>query len=66
MKDADLEGLAAFVHGQLVALHRIAIMYNRAQGNHLAVVFHKVALRFSEKAVAHHMALIAKLSKEVK
>ena len=59
--DLTLHVLAAHVHGELAAGHRLGIKYAQLTGNKVAVAFHSIALRFSEKAVQAHLADIAKL-----
>jgi hypothetical protein len=62
MKEIDLEGLALSVHSQLVVLHNIGVLYNRALGNRRMVIFHSWAKSVAERAVKHHLKRISDLS----
>ena len=50
----EINSLAGFVHGALVALHTLGILYNLKRKHWYNVAVHGYALAFSLNATAHH------------
>ena len=51
----EIHILASFVHGTLVALHTIGIIYNIRRKNRIDTAIHISAAIYSLRAVAHHI-----------
>ena len=51
----ELHAMSAFVHGALVALHGLGIIYNLKRKNRWDVVAHAAALAYSLQATTHHI-----------
>lgn len=50
----DMHTTGAFIHGCLVMLHLIGVLYNAKRRNKADVVVHTLALAYSVRSMLHH------------
>lgn len=51
----EVHALAAVVHGALIALHTLGLIYNVRRKNRVDIAIHTFALGYSVRACTHHV-----------
>ena len=51
----EVHALAVFVHGALVALHTLGVIYNLKRGHQWQTLAHVAGVAFSAHSTAHHV-----------